>query len=52
MAKTKCVVIREELVALTGDYKRAIVLGQLIYWSERVQDRSLFIEEEHQRDAQ
>jgi len=52
MAKTKCVVIREELVALAGDYKRAIVLGQLIYWSERVQDRSLFIEEEHQRDIQ
>lgn len=28
MSRTKCVVIREELVALTGDYKKAIVLGQ------------------------
>ena len=47
--KGKCVVIREELVALTGDYKRAIVLGQLIYWSERVRDCRLYREEEQRR---
>lgn len=49
MSRTKCVVIREELVALTGDYKRAIVLGQLMYWSERVKDRNSFVEEEKRR---
>jgi hypothetical protein len=42
-------VIREEWVALTGDYKKAIVLGQLIYWSERVRDRALYQAEERER---
>lgn len=41
-------VIKEELVALcAGDYKKAIVLNQLIYWSERVRDFDAFITEEN-----
>mgnify|MGYP000476964877 CR=1 FL=1 len=44
--KLKRVVIKEELVALTGDYVDAILLNQIIYWSERVQDFDLFLEQE------
>ncbi|MER2059608.1 MAG: DnaD domain protein [Niallia sp.] len=46
IAKTKRVVIKEELVKLTGDYKLAIVLNQMIYWSERIADFEEFIKEE------
>lgn len=49
MEKLKRVVIKEELVALTGDYRPALILNQLIYWSERVSDFDKFIEEENQR---
>lgn len=42
-------IIKEELVALTGDYKSAIILNQFIYWSERVDDFDEFIDEENQR---
>ncbi|TDY42140.1 hypothetical protein C7445_11812 [Alicyclobacillus sacchari] len=45
----KRVVIKEELVALTGDYVKAILLNQFLYWSERVDDFDLFIMEEQQR---
>lgn len=47
--KLKRAVIKEELVALTGDYRLAIVLNQMIYWSERVRDFDKFIEEEKKR---
>ncbi|MBO0962522.1 DnaD domain protein [Neobacillus sp. MM2021_6] len=47
--RTKKVVIKEELVELTGDYKLAIVLNQMIYWSERVSDFDKFIAEEKGR---
>lgn len=47
--KTKRVVIKEELVELTGDFKLAIVLNQMIYWSERVADFDKFIKEEKDR---
>jgi DnaD/phage-associated family protein len=47
--KTKKVIIKEELVELTGDYKLAIVLNQMIYWSERVSDFDSFIQEEKER---
>ncbi|WP_172967572.1 DnaD domain-containing protein [Weizmannia acidilactici] len=43
------VVIKEELVALTGDYKLAIVLNQMLYWSERIADFDQFILEEKKR---
>ena len=46
MRKLKRVVIKEELVALTGKVNHAIVLNQMIYWSERVKDSDKFIEEE------
>jgi hypothetical protein len=49
MEKLKRVVIKEELVKLTGDYKKAIILNQFIYWSERVNDFDKFIQEERRR---
>lgn len=42
-------VIKEELVALTGSYKLAVVLNQLIYWSERREDADKFLAEEKKR---
>lgn len=49
MDKLKRVVIKQELLELTGDYKKAIILNQLIYWSERVSDFDKFIKEEKER---
>ena len=49
MNTLKRVVIKEELVELTGDFKKAIILNQMIYWSERVRDFDLFINEERKR---
>ncbi|MGR5970097.1 hypothetical protein ACT7C1_26915 [Bacillus paranthracis] len=48
-SKLKRAVIKEELVILTGDFKKAILLNQLIYWSERVKDYDQFITEEKKR---
>lgn len=50
--KLKRVVIKEELYALTEDTNEAIVLGQLIYWQERVKDYDRFLEEEKARMLQ
>jgi len=47
--KLNRIVIKEELVALTGDFKLAIVLNQMIYWSERRTDADKFINEEIER---
>jgi len=44
----KVAVIREEFMALTHDPMAAIVLNQLVYWSLRVKDFDLFLEEERQ----
>lgn len=49
MKPLKRVVIKEELVALTGDYKEAIILNQFVYWSMRVADFDKFIKEEKKR---
>ena len=49
MRKLIRIVIREELVVLTGSVNAAIVLGQIIYWSERVKDFDEFIKEENAR---
>lgn len=49
MEKLKRVIIKEELVALTGNFVKAILLNQFIYWSERVKDFDKFIEEEKRR---
>jgi len=43
-------VIKEELVALTGDYKQAIVLNQMIYWSKYVKTFDKFLAEENKRN--
>jgi hypothetical protein len=47
--KLKRVVIKEELVELTGDYITALVLNQFIYWSERVKDYDKMLKEEKKR---
>jgi hypothetical protein len=49
LRKEKVCVIRESLVALTGDYKKALILGQFIFWSERSQDCDRFMKEEKER---
>ena len=45
----KRVVIKEELVELTGDYRPAIILNQFIYWTERMKDTDKYIQEETER---
>ncbi|MGB9866572.1 MAG: winged helix-turn-helix domain-containing protein [Bacillota bacterium] len=47
--KLKRAVIKEELVALTGDFVKAVLLNQLIYWTERAADIDAYIREERQR---
>ena len=47
--KLKRSVIKEELVVLTGDFVKAVLLNQFIYWSERVSDFDKFIQEERIR---
>lgn len=49
--KLKRAVIKQELVELTGDFVKAVILNQLLYWSERVKDVDRYIEEERQRCA-
>jgi len=46
------VVIKEELVALTGDATRAILLNQFLYWQARVRDYDRFLLEELKRRSQ
>lgn len=52
LTRLKRVVIKEELVALTGDFTKAVILNQFLYWSERVRDFDLFINEERTRAEQ
>ncbi len=47
--RLKRVVIKEELVELTGDFKFALILNQFIYWMERRKDFDQYIEEEKKR---
>lgn len=49
--KLKRAVIKEELVALTGNYVSAIILNQLIYWTERMADVDEYIKQENERAA-
>ena len=46
LEKLKRAVIKQELVELTGDFQKAVILNQLIYWSERIKDFDKFIAEE------
>lgn len=41
-------IIRREFVDLTGDHFRAVILNQLLYWTQRVKDFDLLLEEERQ----
>ncbi|MCD8509946.1 MAG: conserved phage C-terminal domain-containing protein [Bacillus sp. (in: Bacteria)] len=52
MEKWKRSVIREELVMVTEDYKLAIVLNQLIYWTQHVKDFDAYMAEEKKREGQ
>lgn len=46
--KIKKALIREDLLTITGDYRKAVILNQFIYWSERVADADKFIEKENE----
>lgn len=50
--KLKVVVIKEELFSITGDTFEAIILSQLLYWQDRVNDVDKFIIEERNRNPQ
>lgn len=43
-------IIRKELVALTGNHTHAVILNQLLYWTQRTKDFSLMLEEEKNRE--
>ncbi|MEN8905404.1 MAG: winged helix-turn-helix domain-containing protein, partial [Clostridiales bacterium] len=47
--KLKRAVIKEEFVAITGNVITALILNQIIYWSERIRDFDKFIDEEKKR---
>ena len=46
MKPLKRVVIKEELVELTGDFRPALILNQFIYWIEKMYDTDKYILEE------
>ncbi len=50
MRKLKRSVLKEEMLVLTGDFKLAMVLNQMIYWSQYMNDFEHFIEEERKRN--
>jgi hypothetical protein len=43
--------IRQELVTLTGNHSHAVILNQLLYWTQRTKDFSLMTEEERNRSG-
>lgn len=49
MSDEQIAVIRKELVVLTGDPYKAVVLNQLLYWILRIKDFDFFIAEEEER---
>jgi len=42
--------LKEEFVALTGDYIKAIILAQLEYWQKRAREFDKFLQEEKERN--
>ena len=52
LKRTRVAVIREELVKLTGDAITAVVLNQLLYWTQRVDDFDELLAEEAKRNAE
>lgn len=49
LQKIKKAVIREDLVELTGSAEEAVILGQLIYWIDRMKDAEKYKFEERVR---
>ncbi|HSQ88701.1 hypothetical protein [Romboutsia sp.] len=49
LKKLKRIVIKEELVELTGDFKPAIILNQFIYWLDKMHDFDRYVREEKNR---
>jgi DNA-binding MarR family transcriptional regulator len=49
MEKLKRIILKEEYLAITNNTTRALILGQMIYWSERVRDFDKFVNEEIER---
>lgn len=47
--KLKRIVVKEELVALTGDFIKAMILNQFLYWTERVDDFDRLLLEEKEK---
>lgn len=47
--RVKKAVIREDYLAITGDMTEALLLNQLIYWSDRMYDTDAYIAEERDR---
>lgn len=45
----KRAVIKEELVKITGDFIKAVILNQFIYWQERTNDIDKYIQQENER---
>lgn len=52
LKRLKRIKVYEEYVLLTGSFEKAVVLGQMIYWSERIKDFDAFIAEENERRKQ
>jgi len=48
---SRVLMIHEELIALTGDPRTAAILGQLLYWSQKVNDFDLYVKEERTRSS-
>lgn len=46
--KLKRAVIKEELIAITGNYVDAIILNQFLYWAERINDFDAYQKEEQE----
>ena len=47
--KLKRAVIKEEFIAITGNFTDAVILNQFIYWAERVKDFDRYIRQENER---
>jgi hypothetical protein len=44
--KLQLILVREELLTLTGNPRTAVILGQFLYWSQKVADFDRFLAEE------
>jgi len=52
MKMLKRAVVKEELVALTGHHVSAVILNQILYWSERTADTDEYLREERRRSSE